>query len=205
MWIDMHKGHPRDRNVEHSITLRRNFPEPPPDKNDEVAVLYALHEFRIGVQSEIAGVTRVQGIEQRQPAIACRDGHIKFPREVLQRAARFFVPTCAANNNNRPFSFLNQRAKLAHIVDARMCLQGAMTWRAYAGHGFFEHILRKRKNDGTGTARTSVAKGAGNKFNHPRGVIDFSRPFRLPPEHRTVIDFLKGTAAHHKSFDLADE
>ena len=59
----MHERHSRRRNVEQSVALRRNFPQPAPNKNDEITVLNALNKLRIGVQSQIAGITGVEGIE----------------------------------------------------------------------------------------------------------------------------------------------
>ena len=39
------------------VALRGNFPQPASDENDEIAVFNALNKLRIGVQSQIAGIT----------------------------------------------------------------------------------------------------------------------------------------------------
>ena len=66
--MDMHERHLRPRNVEQRVALRRQFAHPPADQNDEVGGFDALDELRIRADAEIAGVARMQRIEQMQTA-----------------------------------------------------------------------------------------------------------------------------------------
>ena len=117
--VDMREGHARRRDVEQPISLRWNLPEPATDDNDEVAVLHTLNQFWIGAEAEIAGVTGMQGVEQRRAPIARRDRHLEGLREVLQSLRRFFVPARAAGNENRPRGGFDQGGQPVHVFHAR--------------------------------------------------------------------------------------
>ena len=68
--IEMHELGPRSGDVEELVALRGNFAKPSTSEDDEVGVLDARNQFGIGTDPEIAAIMRVEGIKQRQAAVA---------------------------------------------------------------------------------------------------------------------------------------
>ncbi len=58
----------RARNVEQRVTLRRYLAHAPAKQNDEVGGLDPFQELWVRADADIAGVARVQGIEQMAAA-----------------------------------------------------------------------------------------------------------------------------------------
>ena len=100
--MNVHQLGQRRGAVEQRIALRRNFAEPPADQHQQIRRLGARHQLRIRPEPEIAGVARMQRIEQRAAAIAGRDRQAGARRDRLDLLARLQAPAAAAEHDQRP-------------------------------------------------------------------------------------------------------
>ena len=85
--MDMHEGLPRPGNVEQRIALRGNFAEPAADQHDQVGRLDAGEQLRIDAEADVAGVARVQRVDQMGAAEGGGDRHREALGEARQRRA----------------------------------------------------------------------------------------------------------------------
>jgi hypothetical protein len=80
------------------IALRRDFAETAAGQHQQVSGFGARHQLRVGTETEVAGVERMQGIEQRRAAIAGCDRHPGSLGEFVNVTARGFGPAAAAEH-----------------------------------------------------------------------------------------------------------
>ena len=183
LWIDMNEGHARRGNIEQAIGLRWNFPEPPANQQQKIAVLHELYQLGIGVEAEIAGIARIERVEQWQTAIARRDRHVETLGEVAQGAARLLVPARSAKNEKRARRRRDQPLQFAHVFLARRGFHDAGGGIGRRANALFEHVLGQGQHDRTGAARAGEGESARDKFIYARRFVDFRDPFGFAAEH----------------------
>ena len=98
--MHMHERLPRARNVEQRIALRGDFAEPAADQHDQVGRLDAREQLRIDAEADVAGVARMQRIDQMGAAERGRDRHRRSARRSA-RARRRRPPTSGCRRRER--------------------------------------------------------------------------------------------------------
>ena len=83
----MHQRLARARNVEQRIALRGDFAEPAADQHDQVRRLDAREQLRIDAEADVAGIARMQRVDQMRAAERGRDRHGEALGEARERRA----------------------------------------------------------------------------------------------------------------------
>ncbi len=193
----MHQLHLRLGNIEQRVALRRHLAQAPADQQHQVGALHARQQFRIGPDAEVAGVTRMQRVEQMPAA----EGGGHRQREALgkahQRGAGGFRPAAAADERDRAFGRPQQLLQPAHVGQARPGLHRLERWRIRHHGALDQHVLRQRDHHRAGPAVAGGVEGARDQLRNARGVVDLGRPFGDRAEHRAVVEFLERLALAH--------
>ena len=163
--MDVHEFRLWRRAREQRIALRGNFAEPPADQHQQIGSLGAGHQFRVGAEPEVAGIERMQGIEQRRTPIAGRDRHpVAFGKFVRSGGAR---PRTSGCRRARTAGFFASASSSPSFVISSS--PGEVSTGSNAGAvadvtRSLEHVLRQRQHDRPGPAAARGIKGARDEF-----------------------------------------
>ena len=198
--MDVHQFRLRRRTRKQRIALRRNFAEPPADQHQQIGGLGARHQFRIGAEPEIAGIERMQGIEQRRAAIAGGDRQSRA-------SANSWIWRRAASDQRLPPStnsgfFASASSSPSFVISSS---PGEVSTGSNAGavatrYALAQHVLRQRQHHRPGPAAACGVKRARDEFGDAVGIVDLGGPFGHAAEHRAVIQFLERLALPAPTF-----
>src|SRR5258707_1309601 len=88
--------YPLEPDAEQVVPLRRQFPEAAAEQEDDVRSLHGREQLGIRTAAEVAGIARMQRIDDMGTTERGRDRDVETPREPHQRLARRFRPAAAA-------------------------------------------------------------------------------------------------------------
>ena len=201
----MHQRLPRAGNVEQRIALRRDFAEPAADQHDQVGCLDARQQLRIDAEADVAGVARMQRVDQVGAAERGRDRHVEALGEARERSGRGLRPAAAADEHDRRLRGPQKLLQFRHVGEAGPGLDRLEGRRVRHRDPLDQHVLRQRHHHRPGPAVAGGVERARDDLGDTRRIVDLGRPFRHGAEHRAVVEFLERLAVAHLAPDLADE
>ena len=164
-------------------------------------------QLRVDADADVAGIVRVQMVEQHLAAEGAADRQRPGFGDAAQIGDRLLAPARAAEDRRRaalaPVSS-RRRARSISASPGRVST-GREGQACGASTLVGQHVLRQRDDDRTGTAGRGDGEGAGDEFGNARGVVDLDHPFGDAAEEALVVDLLEGLALPDAARDLADE
>ena len=203
--IRMHERDLRRRDVEQRIALRRHLAEPPPHHDDEIGRLDARQELRVRADAEVAGVRRMQRVEQMEAAERGDHRQSEALGEALNARAGTGRPAAAAEDHERPRCGPDQLLQPRHFREARPGLDRLRRRHVGDRNPLGEHVLGQRDDDRSRPPAGRGMERARDDLRDPRRIIDLGRPLGHRAEHGAIVELLERVAPAHLAPDLADE
>ena len=201
----MHQRLARPGNVEQRIALRGNFAEPAADQHDQIRRLDAREQLRIDAEADVAGIARMQRVDQMRAAEGGRDRHGEALGKARERGGRGLRPAAAAGQHDRRFRGPEKLLQLRHVGKPGPGLDRLERRRVGHRHALDQHVLGQRDHHRAGAAVAGGVEGARDDLGDARRIVDLGRPLRHRAEHRAVVELLERLALAHLARDLADE
>ncbi len=183
----------------------RHFAHAAADQQHEVGLLDRCRQLRVDADADIAGIVRVQMVEQHLAAEGAADRQRPGLGDAAHPRHRLGIPARAAEDDEGPLGLAEQFLQRVELGFAGAgfdrCVRQGGGRLDQAG----QHVLGQRDDDRAGAAGGRDRKGAGDEFGDARGIVDLDHPFGDVAEEALVVDFLESLALLGVAGDLADE
>ena len=203
MYVHEAAGGLRDR--KQSVGLRRDLAHAAADQHHEIGVLDASEQLRIWADAEVAGVKRMQRVEQWQAAVARDHRDLEALDETTKRGAGVDAPSATSQDHHRTRCGAQHVAQRFHVLDGRSGFDRHLRRRVGHGDPLHQHVFRQAQDDRAGPSARRRMKRARYDLGDARGIVDLVGPFRHAAEDGAIVDLLERLATAHAALHLSDE